>query len=229
MHNLLFAPDPIASVAIAGSEKRFAVRRIHCVGQNYAAHAREMGSNPDREEPFFFSKPADAVCDKGSKVPYPPLTSNFHHEIELVVAIGKEGSEIKPSDAHEHIFGYGVGIDLTRRDLQAEAKKKGHPWDWGKGCDMGAPCAALVKADQCPDLSNASIWLKVNGEIRQSSNLSDLIWPIADIVAFCSTSSALKPGDLIYTGTPEGVSAVERGDKIIGGIDGLGEIEITIV
>lgn len=229
MRNYLFAPDPIPSVAIANSDDRLAVRRIHCVGQNYAAHAREMGSNPDRDEPFFFAKPADAVCDTGSDVPYPPLTNNFHFEIELVVAIGKEGADIAREDALDHIFGYGVGIDFTRRDIQGAAKKAGRPWDWGKGCDFGAPCGPIVPLNDCPNLDSAAIWLKVNGETKQSSNLADLIWPVADIIAFCSSSITLKPGDLIYTGTPEGVGAVERGDKITGGIDGLGEIKVTIV
>ncbi|MCF6322395.1 MAG: fumarylacetoacetate hydrolase family protein [Rhizobiaceae bacterium] len=229
MTQYAFTPPPVPSVAINNSDRRFAVRRIHCVGQNYAAHAREMGSNPERETPFFFSKPTDAVVDSGSEIPYPQLTQNFHFEIELVVAIGKGGADISVDDALAHIYGYGVGIDFTRRDLQQAAKKIGRPWDWGKGCDHGAPCSPIHTLDDTGPLSEGRIWLAVNGEIKQDANLSDLIWPVADIIAFCSSALRLEPGDLIYTGTPAGVGPVVVGDKITGGIDRLGEIEVSIV
>jgi len=229
MTQYAITPPATPSVAIADSDHRFGVRRIHCVGQNYAAHAREMGSNPERETPFFFSKPADAVVDSGSKVPYPQLTRNFHFEIELVVAIGKAGSDISVDDALAHVYGYAIGIDLTRRDLQQTAKKAGRPWDWGKGCDYGAPCGPIHALEATGPLNKGRIWLAVNGNMKQESNLKELIWPVADIIAFCSTACRLEPGDLIYTGTPAGVGPVATGDKITGGIDGLGEIEIYIV
>lgn len=227
MSEYAFTPHALPSVAIAGTQQRFPVRRIHCVGQNYAAHVREMGSNPERETPFFFSKPADAVVDSGYSVPYPPLTRNFHFEIELVVAIGKAGADISVDDALDHVFGYGVGIDFTRRDLQADAKKAGRPWDRGKGCDHGAPCGPIIQTND--ELNSGKIWLTVNGDTKQDGNLSEMIWPVADIISFCSSACRLYPGDLIYTGTPSGVGPVVVGDKITGGIDGLGEIEVTIV
>ncbi len=222
----IFDPPAIPSVAIAHSQQRFPVRRIYCVGQNYAAHVLEMGSNPARETPFFFSKPSDAVVDSGSTIPYPPLTKNFHYEIELVVAIAKPGADIDVDNALDHVFGYGVGIDFTRRDLQASAKKAGRPWEWGKGCDHGAPCAPIHKMQT--QMNKGRIWLAVNGDIRQDSDLSELIWPIANIISFCSSASKLEAGDLIYTGTPSGVGPVVKGDRITGGIEGLGQIDITI-
>lgn len=224
-----FAPPSPPSVAIAGTPERFPVRRIFCVGRNYAAHAREMGNDPDREPPFFFSKPADAVVDSGAAIPYPPLTANLHHEIELVVAIGKGGTDIDPKDALGYVFGYGVGIDLTRRDLQEDAKATRRPWDWSKGFDQSAPCGPLVPAGQVGGLGAARIWLSVNGTMRQDATLAELIWPVEDIVASCSRAVALKPGDLIYTGTPAGVGPLVSGDRVEGGIDGLGSLSITIV
>ncbi len=230
MSNFVFQPQQNPSVAITQSDQRFPVRRIHCVGQNYAAHAKEMGADPERETPFFFSKPADAVVDTGSTVPYPQLTENFHFEIELVVAISKSGADIKVENALDHVFGLGVGIDFTRRDLQAAAKKSGRPWDWGKGCDHGAPCGPLRKISPSDHslMQQGRIWLAVNGEIKQDADLNDLIWPVANIVAFCSTACRLEPGDLIYTGTPSGVGPVKSGDLVTGGIDGLDDIEILI-
>lgn len=224
-----FAPPSPPSVVIAGTPERFPVRRIFCVGRNYAAHAREMGNDPDREPPFFFSKPADAVVDSGAAIPYPPLTANLHHEIELVVAIGKGGSDIDRGDALDHVWGYGVGIDLTRRDLQEDAKATRRPWDWSKGFDQSAPCGPLVPASEVANLGAARIWLSVNGTMRQDATLAELIWPVEDIVASCSRAVALKPGDLIYTGTPAGVGPLVAGDRVEGGIDGLGTLSITIV
>lgn len=223
-----FDPPPQASVAIANSALRYPVRRIFCVGRNYAAHAREMGKDPDREPPFFFTKPADAVVDCPCVVPYPQLTRDLHHEIELVVAIGKGGSDIAQADVMDHIWGAGVGIDLTRRDLQAEAKKMGRPWDWAKAFDQSAPMSPLTPLADVPSLTQGRIWLAVNGEIRQDADIADLIWDVREHVAILSGAMELAPGDLVMTGTPAGVGAVAAGDVMTGGVDGLGEIEVTI-
>lgn len=227
MTEYVLPPLVIASVAVAGSAERFPVRRIFCVGRNYAAHARELG-NDERDPPFFFTKPADAVVDSGVEIPYPPLTSNLHHEIELVVAIGKAGLRIPREDALAHVWGYGVGIDLTRRDLQDQAKKAARPWDWSKAFDHSAPCGPLLPVARSGHPGKGRIWLAVNGEVRQDGDLAELIWPVADVVAICSEAVELQPGDLIFTGTPAGVGAVLAGDKITGGVDGIGEIEVTI-
>ena len=228
MVNFVIAPPEPASVAVSGSPDRFPVRRIFCVGRNYAAHAREMGRDPDREPPFFFGKPADSVVDSATTIPYPPLTGDLHHEIELVVAIAKGGSNIAAADALDHVWGYGVGIDLTRRDLQDVAKKMGRPWEWAKGFDHSAPCGPLTRAAETGHPSRGRIWLAVNGETRQDADLAELIWPVADMVAICSEAVELLPGDLIYTGTPAGVGAVKPGDRLTGGIDGIGSIDVTI-
>lgn len=228
MSDFVFAPPAPASVAVSGSSDRFPVRRIFCVGRNYAAHAREMGQDPEREPPFFFGKPADAVIDSGSTIPYPPLTANLHHEIELVVAIGKGGLRIPVSQALDHVWGYGVGIDFTRRDLQDTAKKMGRPWDWAKGFDRSAPCGPLVPAATSGHPTRGRVWLAVNGETRQEGDLTELIWTIPEVIAICSEAMELEPGDLIYTGTPAGVGAVKAGDRIAGGVEGIGEIEIII-
>jgi fumarylpyruvate hydrolase len=227
MSDLLF-PLPTPSVAIAGSSTRFPVRRIICVGRNYAAHAREMGKDPDREPPFFFFKPADAVVDNGVQVPYPPLTTDLHHEVELVVAIGGEGSDIPRESALEHVFGYAVGLDLTRRDLQNDAKAHGRPWDWGKGFDHSAPCSAIQAVSDVGHPSAGRIWLEVNGVVRQQGDLSELTWPVPDVISLASQAMRLMPGDLIYTGTPSGVGAVVIGDRLRGGVDGVAEIAISI-
>jgi fumarylpyruvate hydrolase len=221
-------PSQIPTVAVEGISKRFPVRRIFCVGRNYAEHTREMGGDPTRERPFFFTKPADAVVDSGTTIPFPRATNNLHHEMELVVAIGKEGVNIDQTTAQDHIFGFGAGIDLTRRDLQQIAKDKRRPWDSGKAFDQSAPCAALTPAANVPDISKANIWLTVNGDLRQSATIGDLIWSIEEVIAILSTEFMLKPGDLIYTGTPAGVGPVEAGDKIEGFIDGLASITITL-
>lgn len=228
MAQFVIAPPRQPSLAIEGSAERFPLRRVYCVGRNYAAHAREMGNDPDREPPFFFSKPADAVCDAGGTVPYPPLTEDLHHEMELVVAIGVGGSDIDPAAANDHIWGYGAGLDLTRRDLQAQAKKLGRPWDWAKGFDQSAPCAPLIPASRIGHPISGRIWLKVNGELRQEGDLADQIWPVTDIVAICSRAVRLEPGDLILTGTPAGVGPLLPGDKIDGGIEGITDISLTI-
>ncbi|MDG1707375.1 MAG: fumarylacetoacetate hydrolase family protein [Emcibacteraceae bacterium] len=219
----------VSSVAVHGSEDRFPVRRIFCVGRNYAAHAREMGHDPDREVPFYFTKPSDAVVDNGAEVPYPPMTENFHFEAELVAAIGKTCTNVNVEDALDHVYGYAVGNDLTRRDLQGDSKKKGRPWDTGKAFDHSAPCAEIHLAADVPDVENARIWLSVNGEIKQDSNVNKLIWSVSEVIANLSTLFTLQPGDLIYTGTPEGVGPVVKGDVVKVGVDGLTSLENKIV
>ena len=227
MNELVFACPP-ASVAIKGESARFAVRRIFCVGRNYAAHAREMGKDPDREPPFFFTKPADAVVDTGSTIPYPPQTNNFHYEIELIVAIGAEGVDVSVERSLDLVWGYGVGIDLTRRDLQFEARDKGRPWDWGKAFDLSAPISPLVPVAEAGHPEDRRIWLAVNGEVKQDANLSELIWPVPDIIAHLSRSMTLKPGDIIMTGTPAGVGPIVPGDQVTGGVEGLADIAVTV-
>jgi fumarylpyruvate hydrolase len=221
-------PPPQASVAVAGTADRFAVRRIFCVGRNYAAHAREMGKDPDREPPFFFMKPADAVVDSGATIPYPPQTKELHYEMEMVVAIGKGGFKVPRDQALALVFGYGCGIDLTRRDLQAQAKEMGRPWDFGKGFDRSAPCAPIHRIAESGHPDKGRIWLSVNGKVKQDADLAELIWPIPDVISILSHSMHLAPGDLIYSGTPAGVGAVKAGDKIAGGVIGLTDIGVTI-
>jgi fumarylpyruvate hydrolase len=216
----------VPTIAIAGTDARFPVRRIFCVGQNYADHAREMGSDPDRQKPFFFTKPADAVTDSGVTLPFPPRTTDLHHEVELVVALGKGGREITVDDAPALIFGHAVGLDLTRRDLQAEAKKTGRPWDMGKGFDHSAPVGALTPG--APP-SHGVITLTIDGTVRQSGNLDQMIWSVTEIIAELSTYVALAPGDLIFTGTPAGVGPIRQGETARGTIDGLASIEICFV
>ncbi|WP_420831336.1 fumarylacetoacetate hydrolase family protein [Bradyrhizobium acaciae] len=224
----VFDPPAPPSVAMAGGGGRFPVRRIFCVGRNYAAHAREMGKDPDREPPFFFTKPADAVVDSGAIVPYPPETSDFQYEIEFVVAIGREGFDVGREAALDLVFGYGVGIDLTRRDLQLEARDKGRPWDWGKAFDQSAPIAPLHRVNGGRHPAAGRIWLALNGVVKQDADLTELIWPVPDIISILSRSMVLKPGDLVMTGTPAGVGTIVAGDKVTGGIDGLGEIGIAV-
>jgi fumarylpyruvate hydrolase len=216
------------SLAVAGSQERFPIRRVFCVGRNYGAHAREMGSDPNREPPFFFTKPADAVVPAGGAVPYPPATQDLHHEVELVVALGAGGTDIDPRDAMSLVWGYGVGLDLTRRDLQAVAKDAGRPWDMAKGFDASAPCSPLIPAAKLGHPQDARIWLEVNGALRQEGNLNEMIWPIPDVIAHLSRLVTLAPGDLIYTGTPAGVAALKPGDQLRGGVDGVTEFALSI-
>ncbi len=224
----IIPPPKQPSIAVAGRSERFAVRRIFCVGRNYAAHAREMGKDPDREPPFFFTKPADAVVDAPCAIPYPPETQNLHYEIELVVAIGRSGFRVPAADTGELVFGYAVGLDMTRRDLQQSAKEMGRPWDWGKAFDHSAPCGPLhLKADTGP-ITAGRIWLDVDGARRQTGDIGDLIWPIAELLSLLSHSMHLRPGDLVMTGTPAGVGPVVPGERITGGVAGLGDIEVTI-
>lgn len=228
----VFAPEPTVGVPVVDDSQLFPVRRVYCVGRNYAEHAREMGFDPEREPPFFFAKPAGAVIPvaKGATLTldYPAQTDNYHYEIELVVAIGKAGAEIDVGHAREHIFGYAVGLDMTRRDLQLQMRKAGRPWEIGKAFDRSAPIGPLHPAAALGDLPKAAIWLQVNGSDHQRSTLGQLIWSVPEVIAQLSLYFELHPGDLIYTGTPAGVGAVVRGDRMIGGIDGLGELQVEV-
>ncbi|KTQ97061.1 fumarylacetoacetate hydrolase [Aureimonas ureilytica] len=219
---------PQPSVAVAGSEARFPVRRIFCVGRNYAAHAREMGRDPDREPPFFFTKPADAVVGDGETVAYPPETANFHYEAELVVAIGEGGRDIDEARALDHVWGYAVGNDLTRRDLQLQAREQGRPWDWGKAFDRSAVVGPLRPVSEVGHPATGRIRLSVNGETKQDADLSELIWSVPEIIAILSRSMELKPGDLVMTGTPAGVGPLKPGDRCEIEIEGLGAITTRI-
>jgi fumarylpyruvate hydrolase len=222
-------PPALPSLAVVGQVDRFPVRRIYCVGRNYAAHAREMGHDPNREAPFFFCKPADAVVAGGGAVPYPSRCENLHHEVELVVAIATGGREIPVDWAEEHIFGYAVGIDLTRRDLQALAREKSQPWDSAKGFDASAPISAVTPVSVSGHLRSASISLDVNGQRRQQADISELIWCVPEIIAELSTLFELKPGDLVFTGTPAGVAPLRKGDSVEAFVDGLESLRIEIV
>ena len=217
----VIAAPKVNSIPVEGDSRRFPVNRIYCVGRNYADHAREMGHDPDREPPFFFMKPATSIVTDGKDMQYPSLTQDLHHEIEMVVAIGIGGSNIAPADALNHVWGYGVGLDMTRRDLQGEAKKMGRPWDTGKAFDESAPCSGLVPVSQCGHLAKGLINLKVNGVIKQEGDLAMMIWNVPDTIAYLSTLFALEPGDLIFSGTPAGVAAVKKGDVLEGYVDGL--------
>lgn len=228
MVKFVFPPPERPSVAVSGTRERFPVHRIYCVGRNYAAHAREMGKDPERDPPFFFTKPPDAVVANSSTVPYPPRTENLHHEIELVVAIGAEGSGVAPAEAHRLVYGYAVGNDLTRRDLQFAARDAGRPWDVGKGFDRSAPLTDIHPVEKVGHIREGRIWLTVDGELRQQADVSQLIWNVPELIAELSTLFVLQPGDLIFTGTPAGVGPVIRGQRIEGGIDSL-DVLVTII
>lgn len=221
--------EGVTTVEVKGTPKRYPVRRIYLVGRNYAEHAREMGHDPDREPPFYFQKPADVLLPSGSEFPCPVKSNDVHHEIELVVALGRGGSDIAESAALEHVYGYAVGIDMTRRDLQGEAKKMGRPWELGKAFEHSAPISAIVPAARIGHPDKGRVWLEINGELRQEGDLGQLIWNIPDTIAVLSGLFTLAPGDLIFTGTPAGVGPVQRGDHIRGGVDGVGEIEVRVV
>lgn len=227
---LAIETPPLHTLTVAGRDERFPVNRVFCVGRNYAAHAREMGKDPDREPPFFFMKPANAVVDAANpaRVPYPPKTRNYHHEVELVVAIGQGGRDIGTASALEHVYGYAVGLDMTRRDLQLEARDKGRPWEFGKSFAKSAPVGALHRVQEVGHVASAAITLQVNGQPRQSSDVGKLIWSVAECIAYLSGYEALEPGDIIMTGTPEGVNAVVAGDVMRGAIAGLGEVEVSV-
>jgi fumarylpyruvate hydrolase len=229
----VFAPAAPVAVPIAGSQDAFPVRRVYCVGRNYAAHAREMGFDPDREPPFFFCKPGDAVVPVADgqtlDLPYPPETANLHYEIELVAAIGKGGANITVDNALQHVWGYAVGLDMTRRDLQMKMREAGRPWELGKAFDQSAPIGPLHPAASVHGIGQAAIWLQVNGADKQRSDIGKLIWSVAETIAYLSKYFRLEAGDLIYTGTPEGVGPVVRGDTMVGGVDGLGTLSVRMV
>jgi fumarylpyruvate hydrolase len=206
----------------------FPVRRIYCVGRNYRAHAIEMGADPDREAPFFFLKPSDTIVPSGSTIGYPPRTEDYQHEIELVVAVGMGGRDIAADKALDHVFGYAVGFDMTRRDLQMAARKAGRPWDMGKGFDQSAPCGEITPACETGPMTSGTMRLTINEEVRQETDLSLLIWSVSEVIADLSSYGELVAGDLIYTGTPEGVGPVHRGDRLVGRIDGLAELTLDI-
>ncbi len=220
---------PRPAIPVEGMEPLFPVRRIYCVGRNYADHAREMGGDPNREPPFFFGKPHDAVVPGGGDIAYPPLTSNLHYEVELVVALSGGGRDIPAQDALACVYGYAVGIDLTRRDLQAKFKDKGQPWEMAKGFDQSAPVSSLVPAARLGHPASGAIWLSVNGVERQHGDLAQMTWNVAEVIAHLSSYVALAPGDIIFTGTPSGVGAIVRGDRVRCGIEGIGELEIVLV
>jgi fumarylpyruvate hydrolase len=226
MTEYLIAPPPIPSVAVRDSDKRFPVRRIFCVGRNYAEHAREMGNDPDREPPFFFSKPADALVADGAALPFPTMTQDLHYEAELVVAIGKAGREVAAADALGLVAGYAAGNDLTRRDLQAEAKSMRRPWDMAKGFDNSAACGAISTVETIGYPSQARITARVDGELRQDGDVNEMIWPVPDIIAHLSRLVALAPGDLIFTGTPAGVGAIRAGQSCTVEIEGLAPVTV---
>jgi fumarylpyruvate hydrolase len=230
MTDYAITPPATPSLAIFGSSARFPIRRVFCVGRNYATHAREMGSDPNREPPFFFTKPADAVVPAEGMLPYPPATEDLHHEIELVVALRSGGTDIPADEALAKVWGYGVGIDLTRRDLQAVAKEHGRPWDMAKGFDASAPCSPLRPVSSFGHPSeDACIRMTVNGEVRQDGTLDEMIWPVADIISHLSRLVTLAPGDLIFTGTPGGVGALQPGDRVHGEVAGVDEFDLEIV
>jgi fumarylpyruvate hydrolase len=215
------------TLPVAESNQEFPVGRIYCVGRNYAEHAREMGHDPDREPPFFFMKPADAIVMSGSTIPYPQVTKDLHHEIEMIVAIGKGGANIPVEQALDHVFGYGVGLDMTRRDLQGEAKKMGRPWEMGKAFDNSAPCTALKTVAMVGHPDKGEIWLKVNGKVTQKGDLSAMIWNVPETIAYLSNLVTLRAGDIIMSGTPAGVGPIQPGDRLEGHVDGVGDLTVS--
>lgn len=232
MSQYLFTPPAVTAVPVVGSSSVFPVHRVYCVGRNYAAHAREMGFDPDREPPFFFCKPEDAVvpvaAGESLTLAYPAQTDDYHYEIELVVAIGKRGSDIPVAQALDYVYGYATGLDMTRRDRQMEMRKMGRPWEIGKAFDRSAPIAPIHPADSVKNIEQAAIWLTVNNEDHQHSSISNLIWSVAETISYLSGFFELQPGDLIYTGTPEGVGPVVRGDRIDGAVEGLTPLRVNI-
>ena len=229
MNDFVITCPPQSVLPVADSDKKFPVRHIWCVGRNYADHAREMGHDPDRELPFFFSKPADAIVSSNSVLTFPSMTSDLHYEVELVVAIGVRGKEIHSESALEHVWGYGVGIDMTRRDLQAQAKKLQRPWEMGKGFDQSAPVSALHSVSEVGHPLEGRIWLKVNDSIRQDGNLNMQIWNVGEVISCLSAFVELRAGDLIMTGTPAGVGPCNAGDTLEGGIEGIGGVTVSYV
>ncbi len=226
--SFVIAPPARAFLPVSGTGQTFPVRRIYCVGRNYVAHVREMGGDESRDPPIFFQKPADSIVQSGEMIPYPPMTSNYHYELELVVAIKKGGRDIPVADALDHIYGYGIGLDMTRRDLQMDLGKSGLPWEAGKAFDNSCPCGPIHPVEQVGHISEGSIRLTVDGEIKQDSDLGLMIWKVPEIIANLSRYFMLQPGDVILTGTPAGVGAVLPGNKLVGTIDKLGTLEVQI-
>jgi fumarylpyruvate hydrolase len=224
-----FPPQPQPALPIRGSDALFPVHRIYCVGRNFADHAIEMGHDPNREPPFFFQKNPDNLVVEGGEFPYPDASKDVHHELEMVVALGEGGRDIPVERALDHVFGYGVGLDMTRRDLQGEAKKLGRPWEVGKAFEHSAPCSALVAAKEIGHPAKGRVWLEINGKVRQDGDLAQLIWKVPEMISYLSGLFTLRPGDLIFSGTPAGVGAVNRGDRLVGGVDGVGELSVTVV
>jgi fumarylpyruvate hydrolase len=228
MTGYVVQPAAVATLPVQGSDKLFPIHRIYCVGRNYAEHAIEMGHDPSKEPPFFFQKNPDNIVTDG-KFPYPSATSDVHHEIEMIVALSKGGTDIPVEAALDHVFGYGVGLDMTRRDLQGEAKKLGRPWEVGKAFEASAPCGPLVPASEIGHPTSGAVTLKVNAEIRQQGDLNQLIWKVPEMISYLSGLFTLQPGDIIMTGTPAGVGAVVRGDVLEGFVEGIGKIEVVVV
>jgi fumarylpyruvate hydrolase len=224
----IFAPHPLPTLPIRGSDKLFPVHRIYCVGRNYAEHAIEMGHDPTREAPFFFQKNPDTLVPSGGTFPYPDATKDVHHELEMVVALKSGGKDIAQDKALSHVFGYAVGLDMTRRDLQGEAKKLGRPWEVGKAFESAAPCSEIVPVSAIGHPAQGAVWLKINGEPRQKGDLNQLIWKVPEMIAYLSGLFELRAGDLIFSGTPAGVGPVKRGDVLHGGVDGVGELKVTV-
>jgi fumarylpyruvate hydrolase len=224
----IFAPHPLPTLPIRGSDKVFPVHRIYCVGRNYAEHAIEMGHDPNREAPFFFQKNPDTLVQSGGTFPYPDASKDVHHELEMVVALKSGGKDIALDKALGHVFGYAVGLDMTRRDLQGEAKKLGRPWEVGKAFESAAPCSEIVPASAIGHPAQGAVWLKVNGQERQKGDLNQLIWKVPEMIAYLSGLFELRAGDLIFSGTPAGVGPVKRGDVLHGGVDGVGELKVTV-
>jgi fumarylpyruvate hydrolase len=227
-HAQMVFPIPVVSLPVMGSGLRFAVRRVYCVGRNYLEHIRELG-NDEREPPFFFAKHRDAIVPDGGEVAYPSLTSNYQHEIEMVVAMKSGSQNIKKEDALNHVYGYAVGLDMTRRDLQTISRKKEQPWEIGKSFEQSAPCSAVTPAAACGHLAKGKIQLSVNGQLRQEGDLGQMIWNVPEIIAALSLQVGLDAGDLIFTGTPAGVAACVMGDKLVGSVEGLSSLAVTIV
>jgi len=225
----VFQPAPIPTLPVRGSGRLFPVHRIYCVGRNYAEHAIEMGHDPNREPPFFFQKNPDTLVPDGGEFPYPDRTSDVHHELEMVVALGKGGKDIPEDRALDHVFGYAVGLDMTRRDLQAEMKKLGRPWEIGKAFEHSAPCSEIVPASEIGHPTSGEVRLEVNGEVRQKGDLNQLIWTVPEMISYLSGLFTLQPGDLIFSGTPAGVAAVKRGDLMHGRVEGVGELRVRVV
>jgi fumarylpyruvate hydrolase len=224
-----FAPPAVPTLPVAAMTELFPIHRIYCVGRNYADHAVEMGHDPSREAPFFFQKNPDCVLPPGADFPYPAATRDVHFELELVVGLRAGGVDIPAERALDLVFGYGVGLDMTRRDLQAEAKKAGRPWEIAKAFEASAPCSAIVPASRIGHPASGRIWLEVNGAMRQDGDLGQMIWKVPEVIAYLSGLFTLRPGDLIFTGTPAGVSAVARGDRLRGGVEAVGEIEVSVI